>query len=115
MFHKIKTKDSLYFQGHNPWMENHQEVNPLTARTYPAFFLSLYNLKSTCIFSTLLLNISYGTNNDNSFENQELLQLMIIFPILMTLLFHSEVLLYGEIISQLLLRVKGLQRKNPFP
>ena len=59
--------------------------------------------------------ISYGTNKDNSFENQELLQLVIIFPILMTLLFHSEVLLYGEIRSQLLLRVKGLQRKNPFP
>ena len=52
--HKIKTKDTLCFQGHNPWMENHQEVNPLTATTYPAFFLSLYNLTSTCIFPILL-------------------------------------------------------------
>ena len=61
------------------------------------------------------LYFSSGANKENLFENQELLQLVIIFPILMTLLFHSEVLLYGEIRSQLLLRVKGLQRKNPFP
>ena len=116
MFHKIKTKNipcvskdiTLGWRITKRLIPLQPELIWLSSYPYTTSHQHVYSLYSS-------LYISYGTNNDNSFENQELLQLVIIFHILMTSLFHSEVLLYGEIRSQLLLRVKGLQRKNPFP
>ena len=116
MFHKIKTKNipcvskdiTLGWRITKRLIPLQPELILLSSYPYTTSHQHVYSPYCSLYFSS-------GANKENLFENQELLQLMIIFPILMTLLFHSEVLLYGEIRSQLLLRVKGLQRKNPFP
>ena len=116
MFHKIKTKKipcvskdiTLGWRITKRLIPLWPQLIQLSSYPYTTSHQHVYSPYCSLYFSS-------GANKENLFENQELLQLMIIFPILMTLLFHSEVLLYGEIRSQLLLRVKGLQRKNPFP
>ena len=116
MFHKIKTKNipcvskdiTLGWRITKRLIPLQPQLIQLSSYPYTTSHQHVYSPYCSLYFSS-------GANKENLFENQELLQLMIIFPILMTLLFHSEVLLYGEIRSQLLLRVKGLQRKNPFP
>ena len=116
MFHKIKTKNipcvskdiTLGWRITKRLIPLRPQLIQLSSYPYTTSHQHVYSPYCSLYFSS-------GANKENLFENQELLQLVIIFPILMTLLFHSEVLLYGEIRSQLLLRVKGLQRKNPFP
>ena len=53
------------------------------------------------------LNISYGTDEKNLFDNQERPTLVIISFILMTCTFDLKVILYGEIRSQTLVGVNG--------
>ena len=55
--------------------------------------LTLFNLTSVFIFSTLSSLISYGADKENLFVNQELLNLVITAFILMTFMFDSRVLL----------------------
>ena len=61
------------------------------------------------ILHTFPLSIFYGNDKKRIFffENQEFLNLVIIFIILMTFTIDSRVILWGEISSQSLLRVKG--------
>ena len=49
-----------------------------------------------------------GSDRENLFKNQELLQLVIVSFILMTLMYDLEVILKGEIRCQAFLGVKGL-------
>ena len=58
------------------------------------------------------LYISYGADKENLFCNHEFLQLVIIFFILLTLMFDSGVMLWGEIKCWSLLRVKGLMEHS---
>ena len=53
--------------------------------------LALYSLASVCIFSILLPRHFLGSDKENLFNNQELLQLVITFFILMTLMFDLGV------------------------
>ena len=57
----------------------------------------------------LSLDISTGSDKENLFSNQQLLQLVIISFILMTLMFDLRELLQGEIRCQSLLGVRKLR------
>ena len=76
--------------------------------------LTLFNLTSVFIFSALSSLISYGADKENLFVNQELLNLVITAFILMTFMFDSRVLLWGEIRSQLPLGLRLQNRFNKF-
>ena len=53
-------------------------------RYRPRRVFTLYTLMLVCIFSILFSIHSYGTDKENLFNNQELLQFVIIFLILVT-------------------------------
>ena len=66
------------------------------------------------IFSLLPLYVSWSADKENLFKDQELYELVITSLILMTLMFDSGVILWGEIRSWSLLGVKGLRlEKGP--
>ena len=76
-------------------------------------YWTIYTLKSVCTLSLLIPIYFLGSWKGNLFNNQELLKLVIIFFILMTLMYDSGVILWGEIIYLSLLRVKAEhQRAN---
>ena len=58
------------------------------------------------------LYFSFGIGKENLFNNQELLWLVIISPILMPLLFDCGMILWGEIRCSSLLGVKGFIEKG---
>ena len=53
--------------------------------------LTLYTLRSVFIFPILFLYISYGNDKENLFDDQELLELVIISYVLITFIFNSWV------------------------
>ena len=69
--------------------------------------LTLCTLTSVCIFSILFSIHFLGANEENLFNNQELLQLVIIFCILVTSMCDSGVIQRGEIRCLSLLGCKG--------
>ena len=69
--------------------------------------LTLCTLTSVCIFSILFSIHFLGADKENLFNNQELLQLVIIFCILVTSMCDSVVIQQGEIRCLSLLGCKG--------
>ena len=59
------------------------------------------------ILCTILYTFSWTVDKENLFKNQELYKLLIISLILVTLMFDSGVILWGEIRGWPLLGVKG--------
>ena len=70
--------------------------------------LTLYTLTSVWIFSLQLSKHFLWCWKENLLNNQELLQLVIISFILITLMFDSQVILWGEIWCWSQMRVKKL-------
>ena len=80
----------------------------------PQFFLQHFTLKHKYSYSPhYSFHISYYTENENLFDNQELHKLKFVSLILMTHTFDLRVTVYGEIRNLSLLGANGSMRNYP--
>ena len=91
------------------WFKNFLSFSPILF-TILGTLLTLYILTSVCIFSILFSIHFLMCWQGNLFNNQEVLQFIIIAFTLITLMFNSGVILKGEMRYQSLSGIKGLNK-----